>query len=139
MFGQHFSERLVKLIQEFAKLVISANNKVREPIIYNKIIMNAMNENKYQDSIKERLWNFYQYFLLMRKRALVVNVCLKWSIIQIVEFKDIKDTWLLKIWYKYIELTIPKYLHYQSKKYYWDISSHSYFIRYDNFIIEYHW
>ena len=53
--GKNLSDKLVRLAQELAKLVIETSNKVHKPKTYNKTINNPINGNGYQGTIDEEL------------------------------------------------------------------------------------
>ena len=50
-------ERLVKLAQEFAKLVTKTSSKVQKPKTYNEAINDPIHGNRWRRAVDEELWN----------------------------------------------------------------------------------
>ena len=57
MFGKNSSNKLMKPLQDHAKLVIQTSKKERVLKTYNKAVNNPINRNQWQKRINEKLQN----------------------------------------------------------------------------------
>lgn len=53
--GENPPDGLVKLVQKLANSVIGTSSKVHKPKIYNEVVNNPINGNRWQKAINEKL------------------------------------------------------------------------------------